>query len=199
MNIIYSNQIKFNNLTFSEYLNKKGYSHSFLKNEHNGIQKEFIITEGIQIGKLTDQILTDPGKANMKSELYPIARNIAKEIRSTFPFIDHFEKQVAFFGTATCGEFSMPVKGVLDYLLEEICLMDLKVTKSKIKDIDALVEHMGYKNQIWHYGKLSKKKQAYLMIYSIPDKKCVLKEYKNDSETNDFWMDKILKYGKVNQ
>lgn len=197
--IEYTNIQRHDNMDFQEYLKLPGYSHSFLKREHNGITEELKITDNITTGKLVDNILTEPIKADMSSPLYPYAKAIAHAIKSDFGlFLNKFEKQISFTADATHKGFTMPTTGRLDYLLPGYAVIDLKVTKSKEKDINALIDFMGYKNQVWHYSKMAGVNKAYLLFYSIPAKKIILRYIDCSFGNNEFWADKIIKFGVVN-
>lgn len=193
--IIYSNITRSNSFNFKEYLDTPGYSYSFLKGEQWGIQKEVPLTDKIRLGSLVDSILTEPEKVDMLSPLYPIARNIAAEIRLRFPYVIHFSKQVSFSGIATYENFTMPVRGRLDYLFEKNAVIDLKVTQ--VKNIPALIAFMGYENQMWNYCKLAQVDKAYLIIYSVPLKKAIVHYVDCSRNMNDFWAQKVLKFGNV--
>lgn len=195
--IHYSNITRYDNMPFDQYLQLPGYSHSFLKRERNGVCEDLTITDNIRIGSLVDAILTDPEKVDMSSPLYPYARDIAAKIRASFgPMIQRFQKQVSFTAEASYLDFTMPVTGRLDFMLPGYAVIDLKVTKSK--DMKGLIDHMGYKNQGWNYCKMAGVGLFYLMIHSIPLKKTELIKIDCRSDDNGFWMDKILKFGKVN-
>ncbi len=194
--ITYSNIVRYDGLPFDEYLKLPALSHSFLKREKMGITEDLKMTDNIRIGSLVDDIITQPSKADMYSPLYPYARNIAAVIRNRFgSLINQFQKQVSYTADASFGDFTMPVKGRLDFLIPNLAVIDLKVTMSK--DLRGLIEFMGYKNQDWHYSKLSIVPNAYLMIYSIPLKKTEIVKVDCSSNDNPFWGDKITKFGKV--
>lgn len=196
--ITYSDINKYDNISFEEYLKlgKDYYSHSFLKRERNGIVEPLKITDNIRIGSLVDSIITEPEKADIRSDLYPFAKDISDKIKSEFgSLISYFKKQLSYTGIATYESFNMPVIGRLDFLLEKQAVIDLKVTKSK--NIPELINFMGYKNQLWHYAKLSGVNKAYLLVYSIPNKRTECHFVSVCSDYNEFWADKIINFGKV--
>lgn len=196
--ITYSNIKRLDNIPFNDYLKLDGYSHSFLKREHNGITSELAITENILTGKLVDAILTDPATADMSSPLYGKAKIIAHDIREAFAGIIHrFEKQVSFTCEMEHRGFTMPSKMRLDFLLPAHAVIDLKFTKSKPEQIPTLIEHFGYKNQVWHYCKGAGVKMGYLMIYSEPARRTLLYMVDPAAPTNPFWEEKILLFGRV--
>lgn len=193
--ITYSNIKRYDTLDFREYLNAPGFSHSFLKSEQFGIAQQVAETDKIILGKLVDAILTEPEKADMMNPLYPIARDIAAFLRKEFPYIGHFDKQVSYSAIAEYKGFKMPVKGRLDFIRKDVAHIDLKITAEK--NVRALIAHMGYINSVWHYSKLGGSKNNYILIYSVPLKKAFLEPIDCSSSFNEFWAEKILKYGTV--
>jgi hypothetical protein len=196
--IIYSNIQRYDNLPFEDYLKLPGFSHSFLKRERSGVAEDLKMTDNIRVGSLVDSILTEPRKADMYSPLYPYAREIAAVIKNRFgSFIDKFQKQVSFTTDVSFGDFTMPVKGRLDFLVAAMAVVDLKVTMSR--DLRSLIEFMGYKNQMFNYCKMPKVDTAYLMIYSVPLKKTEIIKVDCQGNRNAFWEEKIIKFGKVKE
>lgn len=191
-----SNIKRFDNIPFVDYLQWPQYSHSFLKREKDGVVSALTITDNIRVGALVDDILTRGEVDNMDSALYPYARDIAAKVKTIFgPAINSFQKQVSYTGDMACNGFVMPVKGRLDFLLPNIAVVDLKVTKSK--DLRGLIDFMGYANQGWNYCQLADLSTFYLMIYSIPLKRTELIKIDCSSNSNAFYEDKILKFGRV--
>lgn len=194
--IIYKDIKSFKSEDFGAYLNAPGYSHSFLKQEVNGVVPEFNETENVRIGKMVDNIITGE-PVDMDSDLYPYCRDIAKQITATYGgLIKQFQTQVNYSATACLNGFEMPVKGRLDFLLPGHAVIDLKVTKSM--NVHLLAKFMGYENQLWHYCKMAGVKTGFLMFYSIPLKKTQLIQVDCSGNFNQFWADKILKFGKIN-
>jgi hypothetical protein len=192
--ITYSNIKKYDCLGFMEYLRLPGFSHSFLKQERSGIVADLNITENIRIGKLVDAILTDTGNADMRDSLYPVAREIAYYIEKQFgKLIKHFESQVSYTAFMQCNGFTMITKGRLDWLLKDIAVIDLKITKSR--NIRNIIEYMGYKNQVYHYARLAEVPKAYLMVHSIPLRKTELIKIDCSGNENQFWQEKIIHFG----
>lgn len=195
--ILHSAILKHPATDFDAYLSSPGLSHSFLKNQELGIAKQVQQSDKIMLGKLVDNILTDPSNVDMLSPLYNIARSIASELRKNFPYIEHFEKQVSYTGVATYNGFSIPVKGRLDYYRKDVAHIDLKITHEK--NIKALIAHMGYANQMWNYAKLSGSKNNYILIYSVPLKKAFVEPIDCSMDHSEWWADKILQFGTVKQ
>jgi len=190
----YSNIKKYERLGWIEYLRLAGFSHSFLKQERSGIVADFNITENIRIGKLVDAILTDAGSADMSDPLYPVAREIAYYIEKQFgKLIKHFESQVSYSALMQYNGFTMITKGRLDWLLKDIAVIDLKVTKSR--NIRSVIEYMGYKNQVYHYARLAEVPKGYLMVHSIPLRKTELIKVDCSGNENQFWQEKIIHFG----
>lgn len=196
--ITYSNIQRFDCVPFEEYLKLEGFSHSFLKREHNGIASELTMTDNITIGKLVDGILTDPSNVDMSSHLYGVAKLIAYEVTKTFgELIKTFIPQLSFTANVEFNGFKMPTTGRLDWLLPGHAVIDLKVTKAKASQLNGLIEFMGYKNQLWHYCKMAKVDKAYLMFHSIPDKKTLILFIDCSMGYNEFWAEKTLMFGRV--
>lgn len=193
--ITYNKIIRYDNLDFDNYLKLKGYSHSWLKNQRNGVTPVFNMTDNIRLGSLVDSILTEPAKANINHSLYNPAKNIAYSLQTNFrSLIDNFKKQISYTAVMEYKGFEILTTGRIDYLLEAHAVIDLKITKSK--DVKALIEFMGYRNQLWHYARLSNVRKAYLMIYSIPLKKTFIIPV-DISGRCIFWEESILNFGKV--
>lgn len=194
--INYKNIVRLNGMSFSEYLSIDRYSQSSLKNNRNGVSEAITITDNIRIGSLVDGILTDPKTVNMSSQLYPYCKEISFKIKEFLGSeISSLKSQVSYTADVEMDNFSLPVKGRLDFLLENIATVDIKITKSK--NIDDLIKFMGYENQLWHYSKMANTPKAYLIIYCIPLKRVIVKSVDVGSDTNEFWAEKIIDFGKV--
>lgn len=192
-----SNIKRHDNVPFDYYLQMPGYSHSFLKREQNGLSPFFEMTDNIRLGGLVDAIITDPENADMTSHLYNDAKMISSYISNTFSvFLKNSKMQISYTGDLHYEGFTMPVKGRLDMLIEGVSVVDLKLTKSRIKDIDSLTYYMGYANQLWLYSRLSGIRSAYLLFYSTIDKRTHLKNININNDDNLFWKEKILKFGR---
>lgn len=196
--ISYSNRQSFDDIAFAEYLKKPGYSQSFLKREINGVAPGVEVTDNMRLGSMVDQILTEPHKVDMTNDMYIPASEIAKLLKSQYGnYIDYFSKQKNFIADIEYLEHVMTSKGRLDFLLPRIAVTDLKVTASSLKDVPTLVRYMGYDNQLWHYSRLSQVDNAYLMVYSRKDKKANIFKIPVDNPVNEFWAEKILKFGSL--
>jgi len=195
--ITYTNIQQHNNEDFGAYLQRPGFSHSYLKQQKGGETPHFEVTDNVTIGKIVDVILTGNVTPEIYShKMFEYCQQIANAIKLTFgPVLDASLKQVAFTADMQFGDFVMPSKGILDLLIPKHCVIDLKVTKSK--DIRTLIKYMGYENQVWHYSRLAGVQKAYLMVYSIPNKKCELIEVDVTAPINNFWCEAILNFGRV--
>lgn len=194
--ITYTNIKRYDNLSFEDYLNLDGYSHSFLRHETNGVAHQIEVTEKMKLGSLVDAILTEPHTVNMADPMYNSARNIAFAIKSNYAHIlPQFQKQVSYTAEIEYKGFRMLVKGRLDYVIPKVALLDAKVTSAP--NFEALITYMGYDNQMWHYARLAEAKSAYLMPYSVPKKTTKIIKIDVSAPVNEFWAEKILKFGNV--
>jgi hypothetical protein len=193
--LIYNKITRYESLPFNEYLKLPGISHSFLKQQKNGITPVFNMTDNIRLGSLVDSIITEPKAANFNHSLYKPAKNIAGALTSNFgSLINNFKKQISFTAEIEFEGLIMPTKGRPDFLLEGHAVIDLKITQAK--NIKALIEYMGYMNQLWHYSRLAGVNKAYIMIHSVPLNKTFVEPI-NVTGRNTFWEDHILNFGKI--
>jgi len=203
--INFTNIQRYDNVPFEEYLQRPGYSHSFLKSEVMGITPMFIGSEKVMIGKLVDGILMDPASVDMTDPLYPVSKVIAVSIRAKFgSMIERFESQLSYTADLEHEGFIMPAKFRLDWLLRGFGVIDLKVTQEK--DIHALIRHMGYDNQLWGYARVAEVQKKYILAQRckkladgrvIPLGEAQLIKLPDVTPSNPFWADKILKFGRV--
>lgn len=193
--ITYHDIIRHDDRDFHAYLATPGYSYTYIKKEKYGIKFEFKETDKMIIGTLVDKILMAPHEADMKSQFYNIAKDIADKISKQFPYLNQFDKQVCFSGSASYQGFHLPVKGRLDYYLSGAMVIDLKVTHSK--NINNIIRHFEYNDQIWNYAKLGQVQKGYLMIYSVPLKTATVVEIDVTSDYSNFWANAITTFGTV--
>lgn len=195
--ITYSNIIEIGKEDFGAYLARPGFSHSFLKAHKGGEKEYFHVTDNVTIGKIVDIILTGEVDAEIyEHRMYEYCVRIAQQIKDSFgPLLASSRKQIAYTADISAAGLTMPTKGVLDLLIPNFAVIDLKITKSK--DVRTLTKFMGYENQLWHYARLANVKRAYLLFYSIPLGKCELIEVDVTSDVNHFWLNAILDFGKV--
>lgn len=185
------------NVPFEIYQKLPGLSTSFLKSEKNGVKPDFVMTDKVRVGSLVDSILTEPAKADMSSELYPYAKEIAFKLKQTFgEMMSSFIPQVSYTALAEHKGFKMRVRGRLDYLLPKLAVVDLKVTYAK--DIPALIEFMKYPEQMWLYCKFVGVTKAYLLVYCVPKKTCTV-HYIDCSGDSPWWKEKIINFGKAEE
>jgi len=197
--ITYSNTQRYENLPFEQYLKLDGYSHSFLKGQKNGITPYFKVTDKVRLGSLVDALLTQDDRFDFSDPLAQKAISIARNIKDTFGgMIKLFKPQISYTSVASLGAFSLKVTGRLDWELPKHCIIDLKVTGAKSdKEFATYIEHMGYKNQLWHYAKMGGFNKAYIVAYSTPAKKCLNVVSIPVGDRNEFWEQKILEFGSV--
>lgn len=198
--VVYRNCQRAQVASFEEYLSLPGKSHSSIKSDKGGYSAPFNVTKKVMIGKIIDQILTDSGKVDYSNENYPIARIIANRIKEKFaPVLAHLQTQVAFTGTMEYKGLTMPVKGILDYLLPKFCVLDLKYTEEQ--HVDKLITYMGYPNQLWNYGKLASVNKSYIISFSAhkanQSNPCRIIEIPIHQENNTFWENAVLNFGEV--
>lgn len=182
-------------IPFQFYQKLPGISTSFLKKQRAGVATDFVMTDKIKIGSLVDAILTEPEKADMLSPLYPIAKQIAHKLKESFgDMMKHFSRQVSYTGTLKYRAFKMQVRGRLDYELPGHAVIDLKVTDSS--NIEALIEFMRYKEQMFLYCKFSGVTKAYLFVYCVPKKTCTV-HFIDCSADSEWWIDNIITFGTI--
>lgn len=188
-----SNTQSYEGIAFSDYLNYEGYSHSFLKYQRFGIVEPKEITLNMQVGSLVDGILSEPDKVDMAHPFYKSAKAIAYELQKKYgDLIKSFKKQVSYTGTLEYNGFTLPTKGRLDFKLDKVAVIDLKVTWSK--DVKPLINYMGYANQLFGYCKMAGLNKGYIMIYSVPLRQTSIIEIPI-GDTNQFWEEAIMNFG----
>ncbi len=197
--ITYSNVIRHENIPFEKYLKLGGFSHSFLKGQKNGISPYFNVTDKVRMGSLVDALLTQDDRFDFSDPLAKDAMRIASQIKDTFGgMIANFKNQISYTATAQYGAFSLDVTGRLDWELPRFAVIDLKVTGAKNdREFSAYIDHMGYKNQLWHYAKMAGLTKAYIMPYSTTSKRCLNIVPIEVGDYNSFWEDAVLTFGKV--
>lgn len=185
-------------LGFQDYLMLPQYSHSYLKNERSGFIQSPTVTAKMRLGSLVDGLLTD-GEVNMADPLYPVAKNIALKLKAEFGWaIGRLHKQVSYTGimryNAGKAIFELPVKTRPDFEESKRFIIDLKVTDEV--DVDAVINFLGYKNQMFGYGKMAECPVAFLLMYRRKMRDAVLRKVPI-GDTNLFWQEKIIKFGKA--
>lgn len=193
--ITFSNIKRFDNVSFSEYLNVPGYSHSFLKREIQGVSPVFNRTPKVELGSLVDAILTQPDQLDIYSPQLKRAEKIADLINYYFgSSIKHFENQVSIAADMQYNGFTMPFKVRLDWGLKDIAVIDLKVTAES--NFKAIIDHMAYDNQLFGQAGAYGVKMTYLLMYSTKTDKCDL--IQRPLNSGEFWKEKIMKFGTFN-
>lgn len=189
-------------VTFEEYLSIAAVSNSYLKSNINGVVPEFIGSEKVELGSMVDAILTDANASktiDRNHKLYKQARDIAAFITAKFGVIlAKCNKQVAITATIHYNEWSLEMKTLIDFVIPTKATIELKVTATKLCHIEALIEFMGYENQVYIEKTLAGLPDAFLLIYSTKDKDAVLlKRTCNGCE--EWLIDKILEHGSVKE
>jgi hypothetical protein len=196
--IIHSNIQRFEGMPFVEYQQLNGFSHSFLKYQKAGITELINPTDKMKLGSLVDALLTD-GEFNFLDPQATKALAIASHIKEKFgDLIKHFKCQVSYTGDMTYNGFKMRTTGRPDWELLNEASIDLKVTAAKsAKEFLALINHMGYNNQVWNYSKLGGFKKGYIIPYSA-SRNCCLGVFQIPIiETNSFWERAIVEFGEA--
>lgn len=192
--IKFSNIKRFDNIPFEDYLKTPGYSYSFLKREINGSSPEFKMSDKVELGSLVDAILTQPDKVDIYSPQLKRAEKIADCLMVNFgSYIQHFESQVSMSCDMEFSGLKMPFRGRLDWGLRNIAVIDLKVTSAT--NFRAVIDHMGYDNQLFGYCGAYGVKLGYILIYSSKSDKYDLIQMPLNGE--EFWKEKIMKFGSV--
>lgn len=192
--IKFNNIRRYDNVPFSEYLKVKGYSHSFLKREVQGVAPYFQMTGKVELGNLVDAILTQPEKVDIYSPQLKRAEQISDLIKYYFgDCIEQFEPQVSIAADMDYNGFTMPFKVRLDWGLKNIAVIDLKVTAES--NFKAIIDHMAYDNQLFGQAGAYEVRQSYLLMYSTKTNKCDL--IQRPLNTGEFWKEKIMKFGTV--
>lgn len=179
-------------LDFEAYKLLPQFNFSYLKTQRAGIAKPIEETPKIVLGRLVDDIQTG-GKPDMLHKLYPHAKKISAFLDEKFGHIlPHLAKQVSFTGELHYNGFMLPVKGRPDFELSKTLIIDLKVTHAR--NVDGVIDYMRYVDQQWGYAKLAQAADAYILAYSIPLQDIVFRPLQI-GDYNEFWADKILKFG----
>lgn len=197
--IHYSNIKLYHDLPFDDYLALHGNSNSFLKSEVNGTSPLFIQTNKIKLGSLVDALLTQDDRVDFADPLMNHAMKIAVEIKDTFgPLIKQFVPQLSYTADMHYEGLTMKTKCRPDWMLLKKAPVDLKVTAAKTdKEFVAIINHLGYKNQLFNYSGVSGTDTGYLMPYSTTAGCCLSIVSVPKLDRNSFWEGKIMKWGSV--
>lgn len=197
--ISYNNTIRHENIPFEQYLKLGGFSHSFLKGQKNGISPFFKVTDKVRLGSLVDALLTQDDRFDFSDPLAQHAIKIARNVKDTFGgMISLFKPQISYTSEMQLDAFKMKVTGRLDWELPKQAVIDLKVTGAKSdKEFAAYIEHMGYKNQLWHYAKMANVPKAYIIAYSVTSRKCLNVVSVPIGDRNEFWENAVMEFGSV--
>lgn len=203
--LTYQNIQRYDNMPFEDYLNVVGvdsdrtFSHSFLKSEQNGVSPLFIPSNKVKIGAMVDAILTSPETVDPSQPFFKEGCRIASKIKAKHgDLIKHFTPQVSYTGQISYKGLVMNTCGRLDWLLENIAVIDLKVTEAKSdSEFEKIISFMGYRNQMFNYMNLSGTKESYILPYSTKTNDCLtIVPIKWSLGANEFWQNAVLKFGK---
>lgn len=178
---------------FQAYLAMPGYSHSFLKYNVNGVMPHIEATDKMRFGSLVDAIMTKQ-RADIAHPAYGSAKIVAAYLLDKFPYLLHCKKQVPCTGIAHYGVLQMPMRTLIDFVLPNVATIELKMTDAK--NVEALVDHMQYDNQVFIERSLAQVPKGYLLVYSTTTKKVWFRERSCDN--SPMWLaDKIMTFGTV--
>lgn len=208
----YTNITQIPNLAAQSYFDMPGYySHSWLKNQKGGISEYFPVTDKMKLGGLVDALLTQSAEVDYNSPLITRALVIASSINKDYGWLISPKHGQVICQPSYTGEinvdvggsmFTMPVKGRLDWLLQDNgVVIDLKVTAAKdMKGFMYIIDKFGYKNQLWHYARLSGATKAYLLVYSDKVGRVIgLLEISVNELVNEFWFEAVKVFGSIKE
>jgi hypothetical protein len=182
--MIYSNKKIVYDLDFEAYLGIPAISNSKMK----GDGKEFKLTDKVLLGKEVDEILTNKNYKSSDRKALQIVENI----RAIFgPLLDLSKMQVSAFCTAEDENsgLSCYMKTRPDIYLPNIATIDLKVTAEPLRNLNSLIEFMGYEEQCFMHRTFCSTPESYLLVYSSKDNKSVLRQCTKDCT---YWIEKAL-------
>lgn len=183
-------------MPWQEYAALPGYSFSYLKREVGGQSPYFTMTDKMRLGSLVDAILMQPDEINMKDPLFSDAKLIAGEILAIWgKQIAGFKCQMSYSGAVNYAGVSMQTKGRSDWELPGHAIVDLKITEAT--DVRSLIMFMGYDNQQNNYCALAGVPVAYILAYNPKLRRCLPLVSLPYNPDNQFWKDKVLKFGNV--
>lgn len=202
--INYSKITRYENLSFEEYKKLSGIGFSTAKAMKNGVVEDINITQKILVGKLVDEILTNNHFELQLDPLYPAAKSIATEIKSTFnDILPSLTPQISYHGEMRYQDLIMETTGRLDFELPKRMIIDLKVNNScrSYQDCLRLIDFMHYDKQAYNYCSLSGIWKYFILIYSTVAKKCFLIRLLDTKEkiqiAEEWWIQKIIDNGTI--
>lgn len=177
------NLIIYEDLPFEEYLRMPGFSFSHI----NSGGKYFPTTPKMQLGKDVDAYLNEPQYCchNDLSLVRPAALALKDRVG---PLYSKFRKQVSVTCEFIYDGMIMLFKGRMDWALQNIIVVDTKVSEN----IKKTIHHFDYPNQI----------SGYCIAFSCPYG-LILAVHPTKHHTNlinipiqlEWWERQILKYG----
>lgn len=180
-------------LPFADYLAMPGYSHSFLKYNVCGLVPTIEPTDKMQLGSLVDGIISNT-PVDATNAQYSNAKRIAGRIWNKYPFLRNtcVKYQVPCVGVVSYANLSLNIKCLTDIIVPKICTIELKVTDER--DVTALIEYMGYDNQVYMQRELSGLPVGKILIYSTATDEVVLMD--RPCVGSPTWLEsKIIEFG----
>lgn len=179
------NRIIYENLPFEEYLKLPGYSFSTIKADKQIIAK----TPKMNLGSNVDSYLNPPGNFDGNINIVkPIALCLKNRVGDLYY---KFKKQVSITADFIHEDMRMKYKGRLDWGLERMIVIDIKVSEN----IFSTINYFGYPNQISGYC-LGFECNTGLILSAHP--KTYQTNLINITLNYDWWERQILKYGDIN-
>lgn len=199
MSLTVHNRTKHTDISFNDYLAIDAKSNSFFKQNVNGVMPEFTTTEKMALGSMVDTLLTNSTGSKIidhASPLFPQAKRIADKIHKQFGHIlDKCEKQVAYTADLHVDSFTLRCKTLIDFVLPNLATIELKVTEAK--DVNALIEFMGYDHQCFLERTLASVPKSYLLIHSTTTNLTTMLD--RACPDSQVWLiDKVYEYGVAN-
>lgn len=190
MNIEVKDIVIYENLPFDQYKALPGNSFSGIKLEGKTLEP----TAKMNLGSEVDNYLNQPGDFNGDIRLVkPIANAIKSRVGNLY---FKFRKQVSITATFTYQDMCFQWKGRLDWGLENIIVVDIKVAE----DINKTIHFFDYPNQIVGYCLGFKCTQGLILAVNPKNLQTQLKAIRMNYY---WWEQQILKFGqplwKINQ
>lgn len=200
MSIHYTNIQRYLNLPASQYRSLSGRSFSFIKSEVGGVLPKFEPTKAMNMGSMVHDILSGHYRGSVNIPEFHQARSFAYSIKQTY-FSSGWE--LLQFETSYTAQMSykglvMDTMGRTDAELIGRFVLDFKITGATTDAaFAALITHMRYDDQIWHYGNLAQVPARYILPYSTKRKCCLGLVAIPAAPHSRFWEDAIIKFGTI--
>lgn len=198
--IQYSNITRYKNLPASQYRSLSGRSFSFLKSEVGGISPHFEPTKAMNVGSMVHDILSGHYRGSVVGPEFAQARSFALAIKNTY-FSNGWtllQFETSYTADMEYRGLTMPTMGRTDCEMPCRFVVDFKITGATTDTaFKALIEHMKYDEQIWHYGNLAQTPARYILPYSTKRKCCLGLVAIPNAPHSKFWEDAIIKFGTI--